>query len=91
MTRKLTDDDRRAVDLLLDHGAGNSTVTRVASAVPQKRLKAAERVLSLLGEMPAQEPPVDLVAKTMQRIDTATIGRVPQATRRATVISPPVA
>jgi len=82
MSRKLSDEDRRAVDLLLDHGISQSGITRVAGAVPQKRLAAAERVLKLIGQMPAEEPSIDLVAATMERLDRATAGRVGRATRR---------
>jgi CMP-2-keto-3-deoxyoctulosonic acid synthetase len=92
MTRKLSEEDRRAVDLLLDHGASHSGVTRVAHAVAQKRLTAAERVLKLLGQMPADEPSIDLVAATMEQVDRATAGQVGRATRRAHAASqPPVA
>jgi len=82
MNRKLSDEDRRAVDLLLDHGVTSGGITRVASAVPQRRLAAAERVLKLIGQMPADEPSIDLVATTMDRVDRATAGRVGRATRR---------
>jgi hypothetical protein len=91
MQRKLNEEDRRAVDLLLDHGASQSGVTRVAHAVPQKRLTAAERVLKLIGQMPAEEPAIDLVAATMDRIDRATAGHVGRATRRTHAPQPPVA
>jgi hypothetical protein len=92
MSRKLTEEDRRAVDLLLDHGGANhGGVTRVARAVSQGRLKAAERVLKLVGQMPAEDPPANLVARTMARIDRATLGRSGQPTRRSNVTPPPVA
>ncbi|HSV15515.1 MAG TPA: hypothetical protein VLI90_14740 [Tepidisphaeraceae bacterium] len=91
MNRKFSEEDRRAVDLLLDHGAATSGVTRVAHAVSQKRLAAAERVLKLLGQMPAGEPSIDLVAATMQRVDRASAGHVGRATRRTHLPQPPVA
>lgn len=68
MTRKLTDDDRRAVDLLLDHGAGDGNLARIAAPVSEARLAAAEKLFHLIGQFPAQEPPTDLVEKTLERI-----------------------
>jgi len=77
MTMKLGDDDSRAVDLLLDrsnkvtdgNGNGGSSVcvTPVGDAVA-RRIGAVETVLRLVAEMPAADPPTDLVAKTMDRI-----------------------
>ena len=78
MSKKLGDDDRRAVDLLLDESAGNGKARGngngqggYASSVDpalHQRLQAAEKVLQLLAEMPAPEPSPDLVAKTLRRI-----------------------
>jgi hypothetical protein len=94
MTRKLSDEDSRAVDLLLDHGTGmgNDGITRVAPHVSQKRLAAAEKLLKLVGQMPTEEPPDDLVAKTMRRIDRASSRRVGHPTRRHAITqTPPLA
>ena len=93
MSRKLSDDDRRAVDLLLDHGTTNGNgMTRVAAHVSQKRLAAAEKMLKLIGQMPAEEPPANLVEKTLRRIDRATIGRAGHLPRRSHIApTPPVA
>ncbi|CAN5414629.1 hypothetical protein BH09PLA1_BH09PLA1_19770 [soil metagenome] len=33
------------------------------------RLRTADRVLRMLGQMPASEPPSDLVRRTLQRVD----------------------
>ena len=75
MARKLGDDDRRAVDLLLDRGNGtgdNITGTFVTpGGIAPKRVEAAEKILALLQLMPAAEPPADLVSKTMTRVDQA--------------------
>ena len=37
----------------------------------RQRLRSASRVLNLLASMPASEPPVDLVARTLRRIERA--------------------
>ena len=74
MTKRLTEDDRKAIDLLLDRtlvgadGNGGSFVSH-ATSVPQARLESAERVLRVLEAMPISEPPADLIERTMQRID----------------------
>ncbi len=39
----------------------------------EDRLEAAERVLDLLGEMPAEDPPADLLSRTMQKIEQTQI------------------
>jgi hypothetical protein len=90
MSRKLSDEDRRAVDLLLDYGHGG--ITKMAAAVSQKRLSAAERVFKLIGQLPAEEPPLDLVARTMRRIDQASNRHhAPAHHRRPAAQAPPVA
>ncbi len=71
MNRKcltLTADDRRAIDLLLDHGLAQSPVTRVTTGVAQPRVAAASRVLGRLDAMPDIAVPADLVSRTLQRI-----------------------
>ena len=62
-------DDQKAVDVLLDHGATGSKLTKPATMVPPHRLMAVSKVLELLNTMPAADPPKDLVARTMARID----------------------
>ena len=70
--RKLSADDCRAVDLLLDLGADNAhAVTRMAGAACQKRVSAATRLLAKLDAMPTAEPASDLVARTMARLEAA--------------------
>ena len=96
MNLKLRDEDRRAVDLLLDravtgqgvrppaagngdgngngHGNGNgyhgSTFTTVSGDV-HARLPAVQKVLHMLDLLPADEPPRDLVARTLDRVGEA--------------------
>ena len=80
MTKRLSEEDRTAVDLLLDRtlvgadGNGGSFVSHAMTA-PQARLESAGRVLRVLEAMPAPEPSADLIERTMQRIATGV--RVP--------------
>jgi len=79
MNVTLRDEDALAIDLLLDRssaasrrdGNGGSTVFVPAAAArtSPERVHAAEKVLGLLGLMPADEPAGDLVARTMSRVD----------------------
>ena len=78
MTRKLNEADRAAVDLVFDRilsavngraatSAGPNLVP-LTQPVSDERLTAVEKVLSLLENMPAAEPPADLAARTFQHI-----------------------
>ena len=74
MTKNLTDEDRRAIDILLSrdergngHGAG-SYVSTVQGAL-HERVERVERLLHLLDHVPAIEPPPDLAASTLRRLD----------------------
>jgi hypothetical protein len=80
MTRKLSDVDRSAVDLVLDriqsaggegNGNGGDGVVMVSQSVSDERLSAVERVLSALDSMPAPEPSADLAVRTLQNIARA--------------------
>ena len=86
---KLSQDDQRAIDFLLDDGLqiGHS-VTKLPPAASQQRLFAAERLFQLIGEFRAEEPPVNLVASTMARIDQAA-GRSISPTDHHTVVQQP--
>lgn len=91
MSRTLSDEDRRAVDLFLDQGAGatEGRVTPVVPLVSQKRMNSVLRVLALLDEMPVQEPPTNLIEKTMRKIDREA-GRQPSPQpRRPAPATPP--
>jgi hypothetical protein len=90
MKPRLRDEDRLAVDLLLDRaaaGAGNGNghsptgFTPVNGAV-RERLAAVENLLRVLDLLPAEEPPVDLAARTMRRLE-AEAARDPSALRPA--------
>ena len=91
MNVRLRDEDRRAVDLLLDraatgsgvhpigagngngngHGNGHSgtAFTAVDSGV-QARLPGVQSVLQVLDMMPAEEPPQDLLGRTLRRLES---------------------
>jgi len=70
---KLSDDDGRAVDMLLDSSAssnGNGGGAFNAAPAPfRQRLESVENILNLLKEMPQADPPKNLVAKTLQTIE----------------------
>jgi hypothetical protein len=72
MASRLGDDDRRAVDLVLDRLDGEQPETMAQPPPPTpQRVQSVEKILSLLERMPAYEPPPDLAAKTLHRIDQA--------------------
>jgi hypothetical protein len=82
MTRKLSDADREAVDLMFDritsaqggNGDGGNDAERgdgfvaIASGVNSERLQSVEEILGVLAMMPAAEPPADLAVRTLQHI-----------------------
>jgi hypothetical protein len=82
MSLSLRDEDRRAVDLLLDHaqaahqGDANMPMTfgtsMTEAGVPNDRLIAAEKVLKMLDAMPSTEPAADLLARTLARVERQT-------------------
>jgi hypothetical protein len=78
MNAQLMEDDRRAIDLLLDQGLSPdaSGGGRAGFAPPSMdsvrvRLRRASELLKMLHYMPSMEPPSDLVARTMARIDAS--------------------
>ena len=80
MTKRLGERDRRAVDLLLDrstgtengdgNGNGNGGYVAHAALATEPGIAAVQSVLSLLDMLPADEPPADLLERTMSRIAT---------------------
>jgi hypothetical protein len=82
MTRKLTNADRAAVDLLFDRinaaTDGGDGVVAMTGAVSDGNIQAVEKVLNLLSQMPAPEPPADLATRTLNRLSRAT-GAMPTA------------
>jgi len=81
MTRKLSDVDRTAVDLILDriqsagsgngNGNGGDGVVMVSNSVSDERLSAVSRILNALDAMPSPEPSADLAVQTLQKIARA--------------------
>jgi hypothetical protein len=72
MTNRLSDEDRRAVDLVLDRPDGESAEVVLPSPPPSPQsVQSVEKILSLLQSMPANDPPPDLAARTLRRIDQA--------------------
>jgi len=91
MNKRLSVEDRHAVDLLLSRPEPNSKkpLVEMVFARPVKgqfesRLDAVEKVLSLLENLPTPEPSANLVARTMDRIEQAELepraGRAPRRT-----------
>ncbi len=77
MSLKLSEDDRRALDLLLDqglspdaNGGGRAGFAPPAFDSVRLRLRHAGDLLKLLNELPVLDPPADLVARTMARIES---------------------
>jgi hypothetical protein len=74
--KKLNDEDRAAVDLLLDRptegfymGSLADSGVFVKSVSPQpQRVRSVKQVLNLLKELPVDEPPADLAGKTLRRV-----------------------
>ena len=74
MKFKMREEDRRAVDLLLDRATAASQGRVVYSAADghtRERIAKVEKVLSVLENLPAAEPPRDLAARTLKFIKNA--------------------
>jgi len=85
MPVRLDDEDRRAVDLLMERANETGDVLPVEQlfSAPvasgfELRLDAIESILGLLGKMPAEEPAEDLVTRTMERIRQAETRESPE-------------
>ena len=86
MNEQLDAEDRRAVDLFLDGKRQNGQEPQVRyqpGPVDPARIQAVEKLLSLLNHLPAPEPPPNLTARTMQRIDAEMRMVEPEAARQA--------
>jgi hypothetical protein len=93
MDKRLDHEDGRTVDMLLDPTTvGQSGEPSMSSVKMTSRIKSVSQVLELLGNMPAPEPPVDLLSKTLRRIEeigeTARVTRHEPAQRPATQARP---
>ena len=79
MNFTLSEEDRRAVDLLLDRSAmassadGDGAASVYATADPSlgERVARAQKLLQLLDWLPAPEPSADLVARTVNYVEEA--------------------
>jgi len=76
MKVKFTSDDRFAIDLLLQHhGEGPSTAwgqSYVAKPHDHRLLQQVQRVekvLGMLAQLPATDPPANLVSRTLKRVE----------------------
>src|SRR5688572_25592163 len=71
---RLSDDDGRAVDMLLDSAASSNGNGAQAGLTAQpapfrQRLESVESILNILKQMPPMDPPRNLVAKTLANIE----------------------
>jgi len=80
---RLSDDDGRAVDMLLDRATSSNNGNNhngggglnAEPAIMRDRLESVESILSLLNEMPQDEPPANLVAKTLRAVEARRVKR----------------
>lgn len=83
MNITLREEDRQAVDLLLNQGAqaatGGKGASVYATADPSlgRRVAQAQKLLHLLDLLPAPEPSVDLAARTMRFVQEARASNAP--------------
>jgi hypothetical protein len=71
---KLSDEDGRIVDLLLDKQPTSpaASVTFVQSVdVQPQRVQTIQQILMVLKQLPAEEPSPDLAGRTLRRVDAA--------------------
>jgi hypothetical protein len=74
MKLKLTNEDRNAIDLILDQAAAavKKPSHGYTPAAGAEHLKAVQTVLHLLQALPVSEPPADLASRTLTYISQAT-------------------
>jgi hypothetical protein len=71
---KLLESDGHAVDLYLDRGQSSAVREggpgyAASSGQVSQRVRQVETLLNLLDELPVEEPPSDLLARTLERIE----------------------
>lgn len=95
MTVKLSNDDRCAIDLVLEQRAGDGSVSEhcfgKSSASLRMRVERVEQLFDLLAQMRVEEPRTQLLAKTLKHVqrhqhDTA----VRPETAKGVIISHPM-
>jgi len=78
MPKKLNINDGQAIDLLLDQSERSRDMSSASYAQPNEgvfhRVASAQKVLSVLDLWEAEEPPVDLIQRTMSRIANSQLG-----------------
>lgn len=95
MSKRLTDLDARAVDLLLDRD-GNGKPDSNGGGKPavadgngiQLRVQGVERVLAVLNHCPASEPSTDLIDRVLHRLEDREAMRAPSPAARPTPPAP---
>lgn len=80
MDTKLSEIDRRTVDLLLS-GDGSDKDAGLSSAVLE-RVNAVRRVLGMLSAIPVEEPPTGLIEATLRKAGEFETG-TPDSTQQA--------
>jgi hypothetical protein len=90
MAGQLKHEDGRAVDLLLDHDTAAAGSVNMSSPTVGARMQSVERVLKLLEAMPAVEPPLDLVGRTLQRIEEASVSGGGRSDASQPAVQPPI-
>jgi len=81
MKSKLSQEDRQAINLILDRSNAAATSGPLYAAADEsmrKRVPKIQKVLQLLDALPTEEPPTDLVARTMKFIEQAPAHREPR-------------
>ena len=70
---KLSDDDGQIVDLLLDRpNADPASGAFVKSVdVQPERVQMIKKVLGLLDGLPVEDPPADLISRTLSKVENA--------------------
>jgi hypothetical protein len=96
MMPRLRDEDRLALDLLLDRAvagagkngsdSGHTRFTPVNGSAPEQ-IGRVEAVLKVLEMMPAEDPPADLTARTMRRVEAESARQDPSALRPPAAVS----
>lgn len=75
MNYKLRPNDRNAVDFVLNRGGAQASGGYAAPGqVSPVHVEAVEKTLRMLERLPVNEPPKDLVMRTLARIDAAKDG-----------------
>jgi hypothetical protein len=70
LSARLADPDRRAVDFVLggDSSASQEMTSPAAGSSFMERVNSVRRLLNVLESLPADEPPANLVAATLNQV-----------------------